>query len=226
MSSMLVLANCEPFAIGGRRACYVHPYDQKRCIKVILGDKRPTQLRRSHPWWKRLHHEAYYDENIQDLKIYRHLSSRHGAAIHRHLPQVFGLVETDLGVGLDVELIRDADGRISLSGKGYIIEQGLTGAFREPMDALEAFLLRYRIQFRDPFPHNLAVQIGQDDTLRLFIVDGLARKSRIPFDRLPRVIAEPRIHKKMHRLLQGLKRTDNNRRAGVTPKNKGLLLKR
>jgi len=226
MSRMLELADREPFAIGGRRACYVHPHDQDRCIKVILEHMRPAQLRRSHAWWKRLHHEGYYDENIQDLKIYRYLSLRHGAAIHQHLPRVFGLVETDLGVGLDVELIRDADGRISLSGKGYIIEQGLTGAFREPMQALEAFLLRYRIQFRDPFPHNLSVQIGKDDTLRLFIVDGLARKSRIPFDRLPRVFAERRIHKKMQRLLQGLQRTENNRRAGVTPKNKGLLLNR
>jgi len=226
MSGIIELSDQEPFAVGGRRACYVHPNDPNRCIKLILADKTPRQLRAANAWWKRLHRAAYYDENVQDLKIYRHLISRHGAGIHQHLSQVFGLVETDLGRGLEVELIRDADGRVSLSGKGYTIEQGLTDTFLASLQPLEDFLTHYRIQFRDPFPHNLSVQVAQDGSLRLVIVDGLARKAWIPFDSLPRSLAAQRIHKKMQRLLKGLKRTENNRKAGVTPKNKGLLLRR
>jgi hypothetical protein len=193
---------------------------------VVLAGKRPKQLRRAQPWWKRFHRETYYDENLQDLKIHRYLAARHGDDIYRYLPRVFGLVQTDIGIGLDVELIRDADGRISLSGKGYVIEQGLTPSLLEGVNKLGEFLVHHRIQFRDPFPHNLSVQHRTHDTLRLVIVDGLARKSLVPFDRLPRDIAEPRIHKKLQRLLLGLERTDTNRKTGVTPKNKGLLLKR
>lgn len=223
---MLSLNEQKPFAVGGRRACYVHPHHRNRCIKILLADKRPDHLRDAAAWWKRIHRNEYYDENIQDLRIDRYLRSRHGDAIYQHLPRVFGMVQTDLGDGLEVELIRDSDGKISLSGKGYVIEQGLPRALLESVDALKVFLIKHRIQFRDPFPHNLSVQVGKNNDLRPFIVDGLARKSWPPFDRLPRSVSEPRIRKKMQRLVQGLKRTEENRKAKVTPKQKGLLLKR
>jgi len=223
---MLDLSHAEPFAIGGRRTCYVHPDDDSRCIKVIPPDKRPALLRQSQVWWKRFHRAQYYDENVQDLRIYRHLLARCGEQLHQHLPKVFGFVETDVGDGLEVELIRDADGRISLSGKEYTIENGIPEATLRAIDELEAFLVQHGIQFRDPFPHNLTFQETADGRLRLFVVDGLARKPRGLLSLLPRSWMANRIRKKIARLQKGLKRTDHNRQAGVTPKAKGLLLKR
>jgi hypothetical protein len=223
---MLDLAHTEPFAIGGRRNCFVHPDDDSRCVKVIPPDKRPALLRQSQVWWKRFHRDQYYDENVQDLRIYRYLLARCGEQLHQHLPRVFGFVETDIGEGLEVELIRDADGRISLSGKEYTIENGITETTLRAIDELEAFLIQHGIQFRDPFPHNLTFQESPDGGLRLFVVDGLARAPWGPLSLLPRSLLADRIRKKIARLRKGLKRTDDNRKAGVTPKTKGLLLKR
>lgn len=223
---MLELANAQPLAIGGRRAIYFHPIEPDRCIKVLLPDLQPTVLKRSRHWLRRLHSARYYDENLQDLKIYDYLLQRHGDVLHLHLPAVYGMVATDLGNGLEVELIRDADKRVSLSGKEFTIVNGITPASVDAVGALESFLLRLKIQFRDPFPHNLAFQHQEDKTIRAVIIDGLARRSLTASLLLPPGVVRRRIARKMARLRKGLERTDQNRRKGVTPKAKGLLLRR
>lgn len=224
--AMIELSRQEPFAIGGRRLCYVHPDDDTHCIKVSLRDKQPKVLKQSYPWWKRLHSDAYYDENVQDLKIYRHLHWRCGDVIHAHLPRVYGFVKTDLGPGLEMRLVRDADGRISLSGKGYTLANGITGRPLGALDELEDFLIRQKIQLRDPFPHNLVYQTRDDGQVRVFIVDGLARRTLLPFAWLPHSWMRQRVEKKMARLREGLEKIERNRVAGRTPLPKGLLLKR
>jgi hypothetical protein len=220
----LSLAGAEPFAVGGRRVLYVHPDDPERCVKVLLPGRQPDRLRREARGLRRLHRSAHYDENLQDLLAYRQLWNRHGEALHAYLPTVFGTVETDIGPGLVVQLIRDGDGRISLSGKGYTIAHGLSQALLEAVDVLEAFLVAHRVRFRDPFPHNLAVRQADDGRLQLFIVDGLARRDWLPASLRPGVVA--RIRRQVARLRRGFERTEFNRVAGVTPKTKGLLLRR
>lgn len=220
----LSLAGAEPFAVGGRRALYVHPDDPERCVKVLLPDRGPERLRREARGLRRLHRPAYYDENRQDLCTYRQLLARHGESLHAHVPIVFGMSHTDIGPGLVVQLIRDVDNRISLSGKGHTIEHGLSPALWHAVDALEDFLLTRHIRFRDPFPHNLAVRHAEGDELQLFIVDGLARREWLPAALRPGVTA--RIRRQVARLREGFERTERNRLAGVTPKSKGLLRRR
>lgn len=41
---MIDLTNLKPFAIGGRRECYVHPHQPDRCLKVIREEFAPSKL--------------------------------------------------------------------------------------------------------------------------------------------------------------------------------------
>ena len=41
-NNIIQLANSTPFGVGGRRACYVHPVDASKCIKVLRQDERRT----------------------------------------------------------------------------------------------------------------------------------------------------------------------------------------
>lgn len=221
---MLSLSSEQPFSIGGRRAIYVHPEDPGRCVKLLLPDKQPAAIRKSVPLSRRLfRHAAHYDENLQDLRGYRELAKLHGIQVNRHLPVVFGLVETDLGPGLVVELVRDDDGQISLSGKGYVFAKGVTSEMRSALASLESFLITFCISFRDPFLHNLSFQQSADGAIRVFVVDGLARKSWLPPSLVPSKWMRRRIHQQMRRLWRGIERTENNRITGVVPKEKGLL---
>ena len=39
---VLALKGLEPFGVGGRRLCFVHPLDPKKCVKVLRTDERRT----------------------------------------------------------------------------------------------------------------------------------------------------------------------------------------
>lgn len=218
---MISLRQEKPFAKGGRRACYIHPEHKGRCIKVALEDKQPHMLRSIDPWWKRMRHSRYYDENEQDLRIYTQLNKRLGSLTDLHFPKIYGLVETDLGIGLESELIRDPDGRISLSGKEYTMRNGLPSASDAAIKRLSDFLIQNLILFRDPFPHNIVLQEQANTSLRAVIIDGLDRK---PFlSRTFRQTSEKRTIRKIDRLRKGLKRSEHNRLNGIQPKANGML---
>jgi hypothetical protein len=221
---MILLNDSEPFAIGGRRACYRHPDDATRCIKLTLANADPVILRAADPWWKRLRPIKHYDENKIDSKIQHLLDSKLDTAANYHFPKIHGLVETDLGLGLETELICDADARISLSGKEFTMQNGLTEASEEALDNLRCFLVQHLILFRDPFPHNMVFQSLEGGRLRAVIIDGLGR--HVFLSPILRNAAEKRVEKKFARLMKGLKRAEQNAIKGIQPKPNGMLAHR
>jgi hypothetical protein len=218
---MLQLKQTKPFAIGGRRACYSYPGKPNLCIKIARPDKHPIKLRSIDPVWKRIRPIAYYDENQLDLKVQKILDSKLGNAANTHFPKTHQLIETDLGMGLVCELIRDSDGRISLSGKEFIIEHGFTHATNLALEELKCFIVDHYVLFRDPFPHNIVFQAQVDGSLRAIIIDGLDR--RVFLYPLFKKAAKKRAEKKYARLLKGLKRTRENVVNGIKPKPNGIL---
>jgi hypothetical protein len=103
----LALAECEPFARGRRRHCYVHPDDPDLCVKVAAdaGDERCLR------------------EQGRDLRSYRWLRSLGSDSVFDRIPAVEGIVDTDLGEGIVMRLYRegvigreDAAGRLTALG--------------------------------------------------------------------------------------------------------------
>jgi hypothetical protein len=221
---MICLEQEQPFALGGRRACYFHPEDGSLCIKVARADKLPHMLRSVDPWWKRIRPASYYDENKLDMNIGHKLRARLGDAATDHFPSIHGTVETDLGIGLVCELIRDPDERISLSGKEYTLANGLRVEATDAIKELRSFLKKHLILFRDPFPHNIAIQEQTDGSVRAVIIDGLGRGAFL--SPLFKDSARKRIDRKIDRLLKGMHRAESNKIKGVRPKQNGILLKR
>ncbi|MDP1708722.1 MAG: YrbL family protein [Gammaproteobacteria bacterium] len=106
----LILAGLEPFARGGSRDCFVHPYHPDRCVKVARVERAPEILHRQSPWWRRWRKSVHdFDDSFRDYRTLKTLESDNDPAIWRHLPRCFGWVETDRGRGLVIELIRDAE---------------------------------------------------------------------------------------------------------------------
>lgn len=221
---MISLSYETPFAMGGRRACYVHPDNRDRCIKVALPEAKPEMLHAKDPWWKRLRPVGYYNENLLDLKIHRLLAARLGESSHLHFPKVYGLVTTDLGQGLETDLIRDPDGRIALSGKEYTMQNGTTDASEQALLELREFLVNHLILFRDPFPHNVIFQSLSDGRLRAVIIDGVGR--RVFLSPILRQSSQRRVKKKFARLLKGVLKTKQIAKNGVPQKQNGILLHR
>lgn len=221
---MIILSNKTPFARGGKRACYVHPEDIAVCLKIYKEGKLPLEQKRKDPWWKQLRSSLHYDENLRDLKQYHDIYTKVGKSAQKHFPKPNNIVQTDCGDGLQLELILDADGAISLSAKEYTIRHGLTDACLKAVDQLEIFLLKNNIQFRDPFPHNISLRKLADETLEAVIIDGLGNSSILPIHRLIPSLGQRQIRKKIARLRKGLKKTHRHRFDDTPPGDNGLQL--
>lgn len=179
---MIRLQDQEPFAHGGNRLCYVDPTDPHRCIKVRRPEFTLEDLRRRKGFPHTLFPAAWLDESSKEDAILRACDERLGERVHRVLSRNYGFVETDLGRGLCSELIRDADGRISLSVMQYIWEMGYTDSLAQAVDRFEADWVPLMIPARDILLHNVVAQRGMDGNVeRVVVIDGLGFSGLIPF---------------------------------------------
>ena len=91
--------NTDPIGKGKERACFVHPDDPQKAIKIQIDDTS-AQTRR-------------------EIRFYQKRQNRDGCP---HIPNFYGLCETNLGQGIVVELIRDQDGEVSRPLNWYLAE--------------------------------------------------------------------------------------------------------
>lgn len=158
-SDPLILSGREPFARGSKRHCYVHPADAALCVKVAAHADGPDG-------------PDGQAQQRQDLEDYALLKKRGGAAIFDRIPEIEGVVETDLGPGIVMQMFRDADGGISRNLAEIIRERGLSPALGRAIDDLKRWQREQRLLTRDSGPHNvLAVCLG-GDAWKLVIAEG------------------------------------------------------
>ena len=97
-----------------------------------------------------------------------------------HIPRYYGPVETSLGPGFVVELIRDFDGSVSKSlwwhfERGYPLSE-----FLPFLDELRRYLIEQRIVFSvDMGRYNILFQKLSPRQARLVVIDGLGNHSAI-----------------------------------------------
>jgi hypothetical protein len=131
--------------------------------------------------------KANYDNNLEELVELQRLDRRLGSALNCHLPRSYGMAATDLGPGLVLDLMRDADGGISRSIR-ELITIGLDLAELKPaFNALSEFFIKHAVVTRQLLDHNIVARHESDGTWTLFLIDGLGDPSWIPVSRwLPR----------------------------------------
>jgi len=157
MQAGVLQITAQPIGVGQERACYLHPGDSNKVIKIQrgAGDK---QTRR-------------------ELAFYRRLESR-GLEDYSHVPRYYGSVETNLGRGFVVDLVADYDGEVSRS-LWWHFERGYPVAEFEPyLEELRRYLLDNCIVFSvDMGRYNVLFQKLSPQRARLVIIDGLGNHS-------------------------------------------------
>lgn len=149
----------EPIGVGQERACYRHPGDAGKAVKVLRG--------------------ASDKQTRRELELYRGLARRE-LADYSHIPRYYGTVETNLGRGLVVDLIADYDGAVSRSlwwhfERGYPVSE-----FQPYLEELKRYLLDNRIVFSvDMGRYNVLFQKLSTERARLVVIDGLGNHSAI-----------------------------------------------
>ena len=156
----------EPIGKGRERACYVHPEDPRRAIKMPFGSDTMQTSR--------------------DIKFYRRLKKR-GLKQLRHVPTYYGWAETNLGRGIVVDLIRNYDGEISAPLSWYLAQGVPIEEFEPYLEELkESFLQDLIIFNHDMTSDNLLVQKSSMGCAKLIAIDGLGDNVAIDwFNRFP-----------------------------------------
>jgi len=196
--NLLQLSMREPFGVGGRRLCYEHPYEKSLCVKVLRTDvDRTVRLKNSSAWKNRI--GRIYDNNEHERCELDKLYAKHGDVLARHFPKHYGYIDTDLGPGLVLDLMRDDDGEISMSLREWItVGRSLTdlgSAFQQ----FGEFLSDYAIVTRDLLDHNLVAVKHADQSLRLVMIDGIGNAAFVPIASWIKPVARMRIKRKLER---------------------------
>jgi len=168
------------FAGGDSRLCFVDPLDPGWCIKILRPDRQPAAKRRQQFLLKRLKPLRRFDENLQEIRVYRHLERSIGQAAYRLIPRIQGLVATDLGPGLRSEMIRDAEGNISLTLQAYLNLHGRTQTLQAMLAAFFRDWQALGMPSRRLLLHNILVQQNKGRPCRLVVVDSLGWADLLP----------------------------------------------
>ena len=159
MNQQILQITSEPIGVGQERACYQHPGDTNRVVKIQKGSS-DRQTRR-------------------ELTLYKNLSRRKMLDFE-HIPQFYGMVETNLGEGFIVDLIADYDGDVSRSLWWYFERGYPVAEFACYLDELKHYLLENRIIFSvDMGRYNILFQKISPQRSRLVVIDGLGNHSAI-----------------------------------------------
>ena len=196
---ILSLSGLEPFAKGGKRHCYVHPADDDLCIKVVADSDD----------------ERNHEQHRLELEDYAALKTRGSDSLFDRIPEIKGVVETDLGTGIVMRLYRDADGRISRTLSDVIREGGLAPPLIEAVDELRRWLRRQRLLTGDTGPHNvLGVSLGPDEW-KLVIVEGWINRRYRRLARLHRRLTDWLIGRELRKFDRRTARLVESRRSRV-----------
>ncbi len=192
---ILRLKGLEPFGVGGRRACYVHPLDPAQCVKVLRTDPRRTV--RAKKTLVPAHWRREYDNNAHEKRVLEEMMRRLGPDMAAHFPVCHGMVQTDLGPGLALDLVRDGDGRISRSLRELLSTGFPLEKLAEPFHGFGKFLLERRILTRNLLDHNLVFSMNGDGGGRIYLIDGLGDPAWLPLARWIPALGRARIRRRL-----------------------------
>ena len=168
------------FTRGGNRLVFVDPRDAGRCIKVLRPDRLPGTKRREKGFPKNLKPVSAFDDNLQEIRVYERIVRALGAQAFDCIPRIHGLVATNVGQGLCCDLVRDDDGRISLSLKQYLWQYGRSSELDETLRRFSARWCRLGVPSRNLLLHNIVIQCSGTGPRRLLVIDGLGWPDLLP----------------------------------------------
>lgn len=177
---VIKLTGEKPFAHGNHREVYRHPDKPDRCLKHMTEDWRESpRYQRAKLIGKVFRPNSYFHESDGELKFSRVTGRKVGDAAWGFMAHAHGYVESDLGDVLEVDLITDADGEISLTLKEYLWKYGITDACQKAIDLFWDKLDTHWV-FIQGRPDNLVIRQDEEGECQIFAIDGYSYAAYIP----------------------------------------------
>ena len=163
---------------GTARVVYKHPEEAHKCIKVALREK--LILKKKRRGLRALFSKpSRFDPTVPEAKIFRKIERKLGSEGFRYIPQFYGMVETNLGIGSVFDKIGDQN------LEAYIEAHRFDTRMEEKLTALRDFFIRHRIHFSDWRPSNFVVREKPNNSdYDIVAVDGFEYTEFISISRI------------------------------------------
>ena len=159
---MIILKDEDFVGKGNERACYIHPEDETKVIKIVYS-KQGIKNNQNEVEYMYI---GYLKEKKKDLS---------------YISSCYNYVDTNLGKGLVFERVIDYDGKDSKYFKYYLKKHFFSeDQEKNLLNELKNFLENNQILFIDCNTQNLFCKKVSEDKYTLIIYDGLgARRDSI-----------------------------------------------
>lgn len=175
----LVLAPLHPFAQGMNRRVYVHPDNAELLIKVLRPDRAQWFRKQHFAWYQKRRRYLGYSSVLQELREQLAVHA-HEERASPHLQNIVGLADTDFGLGLVVEALKDAQGGYAPSLSRLLKEDRFDASARRDLDTFFAWLLQSPLVVTDLTWSNLLYAHDDNDGRRFVLVDGYGESVALP----------------------------------------------
>lgn len=182
---MLDLSKASLVGKGSSRLCYVHPEDDRKCVKVIYTQK--------------------LEVNQVEMKHYQRFKRRRVS--WELMARPYGFVETSEGEGAVFSLARDYDGEISKPLEHYLLSANSRDCLKQLRVALKefkSFLFRDGIVVRELKLDNVVFQRLSEDRCRLVLIDGVGNNQFLPLANYSRTFARRMLKRKWRQFEEDL----------------------
>lgn len=159
------LRDAPAFATGRYRRVYVHPADSSKCIKIDHNENLEKGSSLLAPF------RTVAGGNAREAAEYRRLTQL-GVDYERYFPPFYGAVNTDLGEGLCVGLLRGTDGALPVAIRDIL--RALTPNDRQ-YEFREFFYEEYR-KFADFCERHLIMSVSNNfENLGIIQMNGVSK---------------------------------------------------
>lgn len=207
---ILILNESDIVASGQWRACYRHPLDSGKCIKVVITQSFSHLKKKTvgNIYRKLLAPKfSRKDSNDREWLYYDYLRAK-GPVVNDCVAKIHGFVTTSSGRGLVAELITDYDGELSLTFEQMISQRrAWPDNFKLLVDDFCSVLIEHDVRLYDLNLGNLALQQVQKDVFKIKAIDVKGAEDSKSFLRLDRyfpLLAQAKMKRRIKRLKEKL----------------------
>jgi len=187
MDTFLKLKNLKPLAQGSFRWVFQHPENPDLLVKVIHADAMAKRFGKKTRWYKRPRRYGKYLCFVREIQEFITVHAQTNTAVP-FLQRIVGFAQTDLGLGIIVQAIRNSDGNLAPTLRNLINNGLYDESIKKSLDDFLALLLESDVIINDLSPGNIVYTQNENNDYLFVMIDGLGNNSFVPFKTMSKTI--------------------------------------
>ncbi|WAC20183.1 YrbL family protein [Luteolibacter sp. SL250] len=175
-----MLKDRAPITKGGLRLVYEHPDDPAVLVKVMRPEAVAGRYGEKGTWWRRNRRHGPYILFVREIREYLAVRAQ-GGGYESSVQKIFGLVDTDMGLGLVVEAGRGPDGALAPTAARLIANGGFDARAAAALEDFNRAILESNVVLADLHERNIVYARMRDGSDRFVMIDGLGSSTILPF---------------------------------------------